>query len=161
MSGLGVDVDVYGAGTAAGALRRIGAHAVDPRPAMIAIRELLAEGNRQQFASRGSFLSTPWPSNSPGTLARKARMGQGSSPMQASGALGAAIGGGAGKRTRVSRTSVSVGVAPSLFYAVFHFKDIVRSRGGAEPARPPIGISLAERQTALTILEHYLMTGHL
>lgn len=123
------------------------------RPAMLRIKELLIEGHRQQFASSGSFLGTPWEANAPGTLARKAREGIPSlnRPMVATGDLQESLSGGKGGRSRVSKSGVSVGT--SLYYAIFH---ISPKRKGV-PARPPVGVNEAQRGAAIAIMERHLM----
>lgn len=150
---LGVDINVYGAGQSASAMRRIGARGADMRPAMSAIRELLIEGNRRQFETSGGFLGEPWERLAPGTVARKARMGQEATPMVATGALRESLEGGRGKRSRVTRSSVMVGT--SLFYAIFHIKGT--SKG--VPARPPLGIADSERVAALELIHRFLTGG--
>lgn len=139
----------------------------DMRPAMQRIKVLLIEGHKEQFASKGAFLGTPWPENSSETLARKAREGVPSlgGIMVNSGDLEQSLSGGKGSRNRVTRGSVSVGT--SLFYAIFaiggasgkgaHSRASRGARRGSEPARPPIGINEAERQESLGILTDYLL----
>lgn len=146
-----VQLDMHGLRDASGLLQDAAARGEDMRPAMLRIKELLIQGHKQQFSSKGSFLGTPWPANAPGTLARKAREGQGSEPMVATGALRESLAGGKGKRSRVSRSSVSVGT--SLFYSVFH----INPKRKGVPARPSVGISEGQRRAALTIMENHVL----
>lgn len=134
-------------------LRDAAARGEDMRPAMEQIKALLIEGHKEQFASKGAFLGTPWPADSTETIARKARSGVASlaSTMVESGDLQQSLEGGTGARSRVSRGSVSVGT--SIWWAIF---SIAGTKSG-EPARPPIGISDAEADTSLTILTDYLL----
>ena len=147
------DLDMRGLKASGTLLRDIAERGENMRSAMLRIKELLIEGHRKQFSSGGSFLGTPWEPNAPGTLARKAREGIPSlnRPMVASGDLMESLSGGKGARSRVSKSGVSVGT--SLFYAVFH----INPKRKGMPARPPVGINEAERETALTIIERHLM----
>lgn len=140
-------------------LRDMATRGYDMRPAMTEIRELLIEGNKQQFTTEGQFLGTPWPPNSQETLLRKAREGVPSltSPMVATGDLQESLSGGSGSRSRVTKSSVSVGT--SLFYAIFAIAGASGGRRGSEPARPPLGINESERVSALQIITEYLL-GH-
>jgi hypothetical protein len=146
-----VQLDMHGLRDASDTLLDAAARGENMRPAFLKIRELLVEGHKKQFSTKGSFLGTPWEMNAPGTLARKARLGQGSEPMVATGDLRDSLAGGKGKRSRVSRSSVSVGT--SLFYSVFH----IRPRRQGVPARPPVGISEGQRKAALLTMENYIL----
>jgi hypothetical protein len=152
-----MSLDFEGLGTTSMMLRDAAARGEDMRPAMERIKVLLIEGHKEQFASKGAFLGTPWPANSLETLARKAREGIPSlgGVMVDSGDLEQALAGGKGSRTRVSRGSVSVGV--SLFEALFAQGGASGGRRGDEPARPVLGINEAERQESLGILTDYLL----
>jgi hypothetical protein len=156
-SGPSMALQMDGIGASSAMLRDAAARGEDMRPAMARIRDLLIEGHKEQFATQGSFLGTPWPENSPETLARKARAGIPSlnSPMVASGDLEQSLSGGRGGRTRVSKGSVSVGT--SLFYAIFAIRGASGGRRGSEPARPPLGINEAERLTSIRIMTDYLL----
>jgi hypothetical protein len=146
-----VELDMHGLRETTGLLRDAADRGDDMRPAMLQIKELLIAGHKKQFSSKGSFLGTPWPANAPSTLARKARLGQSSEPMEATGALKESLAGGRGKRSRVSRSSVSVGTA--LFYSVFH----INPKRDGVPARPPVGISEGQRMAALVIMENHIL----
>jgi hypothetical protein len=148
-----LEIDVAGLDATTAMLRDAAARGEDMRPAMEQIKALLIEGHKEQFATKGAFLGTPWPTNSAETLARKARTGVASlaSTMVESGDLQQSLEGGTGSRSRVSRGSVSVGT--SLFYAIFAMKGTDKG----EPARPPIGINDAEANTALSIMTDYLL----
>lgn len=126
--------------------------ATDMRPAFRAIRELIISGHKRNWASQGQHLGERWPANTIGTIERKARMGQSLDPLTATGALHRAVHGGRGRYSRVSRTSVSVGV--SLFYARFQL-----AKKGRVPRRPMVGIARTTEQAALKIVETYLVKG--
>jgi hypothetical protein len=152
-----MSLEMEGLGATNQMLLDAAARGEDMRPAMERIKVLFIEGHKEQFASKGGFLGTPWPQNSPETLARKAREGVPglSGAMVDSGDLEQALSGGKGSRTRVSRGSVSVGV--SLFKALFAQGGASGGRRGDEPARPVLGINEAERQESLGILSDYLL----
>lgn len=166
-SGPRVDIRMDGIDPSAAMLRDAAARGEDMRPAMRRVGLLFMEGNKQQFASHGSLLGTPWPANSPETIARRAREGVSSlgGLMVNSGDLEQSLGGGKGGFLRARRGSVSVGT--SLFYAIFamggasgkgsHSAASRGARRGAEPARPVMGISEAERQESLGILTDFLL----
>jgi hypothetical protein len=145
----GQTIDLRGVQGSASMLEEIGERAINMRRAFIRIRKLLIEGNKKQFETRGRYLGTPWAQNAPGTLARKARLGQGSEPMVADGALERALSGGRGKRTRITRSSVSVGAA--LFYGRFGFGT------DHSPPRPPVGISDETSRLSTSIIEDHLL----
>lgn len=144
------DFEVLGEDIAARQLREMGDRGGDMRPPLLLIRELLVEGHQQQFSSQGSFFGAPWAPNAPGTLARKAREGQGGRVMRGTGALEAALRGGKGRKGRVTRTTASAGV--SLFYAGFGHRGTKR-----QPPRPLVGITESQRGVSLGLLERHLL----
>lgn len=79
-------------------------------------------------------------------------MEQSFDPLTASGALQRAIHGGRGRFTRVTRSSVAVGV--SLFYARFHL-----AKSGRLPRRQMIGIAPSTERQAMAIIERHLVKG--
>lgn len=129
----------------------------DMRPAMYRVGLLFQEGHREQFATQGRLLGTPWPALSEETLVRKARSGvprlQGI--LVEEGALQQAVDGGKGGFLRARRGSVSVGVKD--FKARFAQGGAKKNRRGTEPARPILGISMGEARESLSILESYLL----
>lgn len=149
--GVGMELNVAGLQHTSEMLQEAAARGYDMRPAMLQIRDLLIEGHKEQFASQGRFLDTPWPENAPGTLANKARLGQGSTPMVASGDLERSLSGGRGKRSRVGKGSVSVGT--NLWYAIF----AMSGTKSGEPARTPVGINEAQTEAALTLMQEHLL----
>jgi hypothetical protein len=153
--GPAVSMEVRGAKDAARRIEEIGERAEDMRPAMRLIKVILEEGHARQFATKGSFLGTPWPENSPETVARKARSGAPSlaSQMVESGDLQESLSGGKGGRSRVSKGGVSVGT--SLFYALFHLNP---QRDGM-PARPVVGVNREQEETALSLIERHVIRG--
>ncbi|HEX5592028.1 MAG TPA: phage virion morphogenesis protein [Solirubrobacterales bacterium] len=148
-------------------LREMGSRAEVMRPAMLRIKQLLIEGNTKQWRSKGAYMGTPWPENSPETVARKGRTGVRSlaSTMVESGDLQESLEGGAGSFARVSKGNVRVGTY--LYYAIFHIKGAsgkgaksagsTPARKGGVPARPPLGITEADRTAAVKIIEDYLI----
>jgi len=155
-----LDVEISGAREAVANLAAIGERARDPRPAMRKVKGILAEGVKEQYESRGGHLETPWPANTPGTLARKARLGQSAETLTATGALGTALSGGRGKRHRATRSSVTVGT--NVWYA--RFAQSGTSGAGKHgqtraPARQIMGISKSDRAKALRDVERYILRG--
>lgn len=131
----------------------------DLRPAMILVKAILAKGLAKNVATKGRYFGTPWPALSPATLARKARQGDPSETLNASGRLLQALLGGSGRRTRVSRTRVSVGVSGDFFEALFTQAGASKGRRGNQPARPVLGITETEQQAAVAVLQRYLEHG--
>lgn len=157
-SGPSLEVDVAGAAEANQMLLDAAARGEDMWPAMARIKVLFTEGHKENFSSKGGFLGRPWPDNTEETKARKAREGIPSlnDVLVGSGDLEEALAGGKGARSRVSRGSVSVGVAP--FYAIFAQGGAKGgSRRGSEEKRPILGITEAEARESISILTDYLM----
>ncbi|HEY6731895.1 MAG TPA: phage virion morphogenesis protein [Solirubrobacterales bacterium] len=140
-------------------LRDAAARGEDMRPAMGRIKLLLVEGHERQFESKGDYFGTPWPADSPATITRKAREGVPSlsDTLVSRGDLQAALSGGPGSRSRVSRGSVSVGV--STFTAIFTQGGASGSRRGDQPARPIVGVAAPEQEASRRILLSYLVNG--
>jgi phage gpG-like protein len=157
-----VDVEISGAREAVANLSGVAERAGDPRPALRSVKGVLAKGIAKQFTSRGGHLGTPWPENRPGTLARKARLGQGAETLTASGALGTALTGGKGKRHRVTRSSVSVGVDIwNAHFAHGGTKGAGKSGQTSAPERTIMGISDADNARAVRDVERYILTGRM
>lgn len=152
-----MDIEVTGLDVTNNMLIEAAARGEDVRPAMRRIKALLIEGHKKQFESEGQFLGTPWPEDSPETLARKAREGIPSlgGVMEDSGDLRQALAGGKGSRTRVSRGSVSVGV--QSIAALFTQGGASGGRRGSQPARPVLGIDEAERVESTMIIRDFLL----
>lgn len=156
-SGPSYSIDVAGLPEATAMLQDAAARSEDMRPAMAQIKVLFTEGHKANFDSKGAFLGSPWPDNTDETKARKAREGIPalSDVLVGSGDLQEALSGGKGARTRVSKGSVSVGVAP--FYAIFAQGGAKGARRGVEEKRPVLGITDAEREESLSILTDFLI----
>jgi hypothetical protein len=153
-----IDVHVIGAKEAAAKLNLVGARAADMRPAFIAVRELLLEGHKRQFESKGQYLGTPWAPLSDATLERKSREGQSTEILNATGALQNALEGGSGKVGTVGKTFARAGVSGKLFEARFAQAGASgENRRGSEPARTIVGIGIAEGEEAVNILEAFLV----
>jgi morphogenesis family protein len=150
-------------GPAVSLLDGVATRSRDMRPAMVQIRELLIQGNKQNFESRGSLFGERWAPLKESTLERKAQQGLPVDPMIATRTLLTAIEGGKGKKTSATRTMASVGVSRDIFWVNFAMKGRHRSgsggKGGYEPARPVLGMTEGERREAVTIMERYLMYG--
>jgi Phage virion morphogenesis family len=166
-SGPRMNLRMEGLPESAAMLQEAAARGEDMRPAMYRVGLLFQEGHREQFATHGAYLGTPWPANSEETLLRKARSGvpglQG--VLVEEGALQQAVQGGSGGFLRARRGSVSVGVKD--YKAIFaqagaegkgdHSKASRGARRGSEPARPILGISESESRESLRILTSYLL----
>ena len=143
--------DVYAnTATARARLSGLAGRATDLRPAMQVVKGLIIEGHKRNFMSKGGEFGTRWAPNAAGTLAKKARLGQGSSPLEATGALKTALFGGRGRSTRVTKSGVRVGVR--LMYARYNLGE---SR--YRPARPMVGVSPATERAAYKVIERYLV----
>jgi hypothetical protein len=156
-SGPAYSIDVAGLPEASAMLQDAAARGEDMRPAMAQIKVLFTEGHKANFDSHGAFLGTPWEPLSAETDARKNREGIPAlnDVLVGEGNLQEALSGGSGARTRVSKGSVSVGVAP--FYAIFAQGGAKGNRRGTEPKRPILGITRAEQEESLAILTDFLM----
>lgn len=132
--------------TASEHLDDIARRARDMRPALNKILDLITEGERKQFATRGAFLGDTWEPLSARTLAAKARRGQPSTIMVASGKLLSSLTGGAGRRSRVSGTSLTFSTA--VFYARFQQK-----------RRQVVGMNRSQVDEAADLVRDYLITG--
>jgi phage gpG-like protein len=132
--------------------------AKDARPAMRKVREILEGANRKQFQTSGAYLGEAWAPLAPGTLARKARKGQDSRTLRATGALEASLSGGKGRRGGATRTTARAGT--SVWYAVFAKTGTTNAGHGASaPARPIVGVSKTDRRKAIRVVEKFLTTG--
>ena len=75
------ELEVYGTKEAADTLRQVGDRAADMKPAMQRVFDIMEEGIRKQFESKGAHLGTPWPELAKSTVERKARAGLSSEPL--------------------------------------------------------------------------------
>jgi len=144
---------ISGVDAAVGELRDLVFRAEDMSPAMRQVKALLLEGHRKQFQTKGAYLGTPWAPDAEATVRKKARHGVASlsSTMVFSGDLQQAAEGGAGSRSRATRSMASAGL--SIFYARFH----INPKRAGMPARPMIGIHPRDEEFALRIVENRLM----
>ena len=139
-------------------LAKMADRAIDMRPAMQMVKQVMTEGHIKNFESQGTEFGGKWPLNAPGTVARKLRMGQGTEPMKATGALEKAIHGGKGRRTRVGKTSVRVGVSlPQARYNLIG--SYTAATNSRRPRRATIGMSRGTRSRALEICERFIVEG--
>jgi phage gpG-like protein len=150
------DIDPSGAVTVIEALAD---RSEDLKPAMQKIRDLMVEGHKKNFESRGSFLGASWAPLSAQTTERKARQGLPQDAMQSSGALLRALSGGRGRLTSATKTQAKAGVR--LFYARFHLAGASGSRRGELPARPVVGMNQSQVNEANRIIRRFLDTGRI
>lgn len=140
-------VQVIGEDKAALHIQEMATRAANLRPALNEMKKLINDGFRKQFESQGAYFGSPWPALDPDTVERKGS----SSPLVASGKLRAALSGGAGRKTRVTSSSVTVGT--SLWYA--HFAEGT----GRQPERKLSGVAPTQLIEAKNILERYVVHG--
>ena len=141
-------------------LTKAAERAKDARPAMRKVREILEGANRNQFQTSGAYLGDSWAPLAPGTLARKARKGQDSRVLRATGALEASLSGGKGRRGGATRTTARAGT--SIWYAVFAMSGTKDAGHGASaPARPVVGLAKRDRTRAIRVVEKWLTTGEI
>lgn len=143
--------DVLGEDIAARHLYEMGQRAADPRPALRKVRDMLTRGHAKQFATHGAYLGETWPPLAQSTLEQK---GSGTIGVK-SGRMRAALIGGSGRKTSVTKRQVTVGVNPKIFYARFFAKGTVH-----QPAREIVGATEGEIRTANWIIRRYITQGH-
>jgi phage gpG-like protein len=132
--------------------------AKDARPAMRKVRAIMEGANRKQFETGGAYFGDSWAPLAPGTLARKARKGQDSQPLRASGVLEASLSGGKGRRGGATKTIARAGT--SVWYAVFAQAGTKKAGHGASaPKRPIVGLAKRDRTKAIRVVEKFLATG--
>ena len=135
-------------------LREIGERSLDARPAMRRIREIMEKGNRRNFESRGGYFGSSWDGLADSTRERKARRGQSSTPLRATGALKSSLSGGKGRRGGATRSSARAGT--SIWYAVFAEAGTTKA-----PKREIVGISKRDLERSEKLLENFLTSGRL
>lgn len=149
-----VDFEVTGADLAARDLAEIGERAADAKPALRVAQNIFEKGLSRNFSSEGSYFGAQWEPNAPGTLAKKARLGQGAEVNVATGATREAAQGGAGRKTSLRKTSVRVGLTP--VGAIF------AQRGTKyQPKRKVVGLAQADRELSVRMVERYVVHGRL
>lgn len=135
-------------------LRGIAARAGNARPPFARIQPLLQEDIAENFDSQGGEFGKPWPPLRPGTLANKARKGQPSTPMVATGESKAALTGGAGAYRAITRSSAFAGAGKDLFWLRFaHFGT------PHQAARPLVGITEPTVAISLAMIENWILDG--
>lgn len=143
-----VDVDVIGEDEAAADIRAIAKRSADMRPVFQRIRALLIAGHASNFSSRGAFLGDSWP-----PLAESTREKKGDSAvLQRTGALRASLTGGRGRKSSITRSSVTVGT--SDWKAHFH-----HAGTSTIPARKLVGISETTERAAIELMERFIVHG--
>lgn len=139
------DIDAVGAHAL---IDGVAERAVNMAPAFAIIAKLLESGRARIFESEGEYIGAPWPGLAESTQERKSRMGLPSEEMVETGALKSAVEGGAGAVTRITPTTIRVGVLGDFFYARFNMD-----------RRPIVGINEADRAASVAIVQHYLEHG--
>jgi phage gpG-like protein len=143
-------------------LTKAAERAKDARPAMRKVRSIMEGANREQFESGGAYLGDSWAPLSPGTLARKARHGEDSRALRATGALEASLSGGKGRRGGATRSTARAGT--SVWYAIFAqsgTKGSVNAHNTGEIRRPIVGLSKRDRTKSIRVVEKFLQTGEI
>lgn len=143
-----LQITVIGEDEAARELAMMGARALDLRPALGEIRRELIAGNRRQFESRGSYFGSGWAPLAEATIRRKG----GDDPLVATGKLRNSLIGGAGRRTRITRSGVSVGTSAD-------FARFAHSGTSHQPARQLVGIAPSELMSAKRTISRYITDG--
>lgn len=154
---IGYDMDVI-PDQAVSRLTLLGERAENLRPVFTTIRDLMLADQRRNFDSRGGVFGEKWPATSTETMRRKhEREGLPGSVLTASGELAAAARGGKGKFTRITKSTVKVGINKRIFYARFHQAGAPKgSRRGALPKRELVGLTPATRHKSLSLIAAYL-----
>lgn len=139
-------------------LKEFGSRATDARPAMRKVRSIMEEANRRNFETGGSYLDSSWAPPAPGTLARRQRLGQGTEPLKATGALERSLSGGKGKRGGATKTMARAGTG--VWYGIFAQAGTEKAgNGGSEPQRRIVGMKTRDVTKATRVIEKFLMTG--
>lgn len=152
------EIEAHGTETVASNLKEFGGRATDARPAMRKVRSIMEKGQRANFETSGSYLGEEWDQLSPGTLARRARLGQGTKPLVATGALERSLSGGRGKRGSATKTMARAGT--SVWYGVFAQAGTKGAGNGASaPKRRIVGMTQKDATKSIRVIEKFLMTG--
>jgi hypothetical protein len=160
-------IDIDGDERAALNLLETGIRAKDLRPAARKIRDVLTDGNKRNFSSRGAYFGSTWPPLAASTLER----GGGTIGVR-SGALKASLEGGRGRKTSATKTQVKVGTkVPHAHLFAGGTRGARRSvlgftagglfgRSGGQPPRPIVGATSNEIREANTIIRRWVTEGH-
>jgi phage gpG-like protein len=154
--GLGVklDIETIGEEKVLNSIAEIRARAKDARPATRKVKEILIAANRKQFESQGSYSGDSWAPLAASTLERKSREGIDPRPLHGkTGALGASLTGGRGKRSAATKQGARAG--SKVWYGVF-------ARSGTksgEPARKLVGLSHADQVKIGQVVVSYVAHG--
>lgn len=150
MSGLKIEAD--GTAQVSTNLKHFGERASDAKPAMRKVRSIMEDSHRRNFETSGSYLGESWAPLSPGTLARKSRLGQENSPLRATGALERSLSGGKGKRGGATKTMARAGT--SVWYGVF-----AQAGTKTAPQRRITGMTARDVAKSVRIIEKFVLTG--
>lgn len=131
-------------------LRLMAVRAGNMRPVFTVVRDMMLRDQRRNFDSRGGVFGDRWAALSPLT--------RGSEPLVDTGRLAAAARGGKGKVTRISKSTVRVGINSDIFYARFHQAGApAGSRKGTLPQRDVVGINDQTSAKSITLIQRYLL----
>lgn len=156
----GVALDIEGDAGVVSHLDAVAERTRDARPAMRKVRSIIEAGHRKQFETGGAYLGDSWEALAPGTLARKARKGQDSRILRASGALEASLTGGKGRRGGATRTTARAGT--SVWYAVFAKSGTKHAgHGASSPVRTIVGLTTRDRLKSVRTIQKYILTGEI
>jgi phage gpG-like protein len=155
---MGVGIEADGVEQVSTNLKEFGDRATDAKPAMQKVRSIMEEGIARNFETSGSYLGEAWAPLAPGTLARKARLGQGSRILVATDAMGEALTGGRGRRGSATKTMARAGT--NVWYSVFAQAGTKGAGHGASaPKRRVVGLTQRDATKSIRIIEKFVMTG--
>jgi hypothetical protein len=149
-----LDYTIIGPKEAADKLLVMGEKATNATPAFAAVAALLVEGHKRQFESKGAFLGTPWPADTPATQARKLTAGIEGGINVDSGAMESAAMGGTGKVEVATPSMARAGISGRIYWARFAQAGL---SGRRIPPRPVVGIGASEGQEAIEMLEAFII----
>jgi phage gpG-like protein len=139
-------------------LKDFGDRATDAKPAMQKVRSIMEGGIARNFETSGSYLGESWAPLAPGTLARKARLGQGSRILVATDTMGESLTGGRGKRGSATKTMARSGTG--VWYSIFAQAGTSGAGHGASaPKRRVVGMTQRDATKSIRIIEKFVMTG--
>jgi hypothetical protein len=155
-----VDTEVLGEDKVLLDLEAMISRAKDARPATRKVKEIFIKSNKATFDSEGSHIGAPWAPLAEATLERKSREGIDPRPLHGkTGALGASVTGGRGKRTSATKTGARAG--SGVWYSVFTrgAKADAGSHNTGIPARKLAGVTRSEEEEILTTVSGYIVHG--
>ena len=137
------DLDIKGDRAAIKVIDQLGDRAVNLRPVLTDIGDIIEEGIARNFEAGGGEFGEPWPALATSTLERKARQGLSPEVLRAMGDLEASLTGGEGAVKRVAKFQVRVGT--KRYVARFQ-----------QQRRAVIGISTQDRKRIFRLLRRHM-----